>query len=74
MNGATDPDVTDNSAEQKGFSMKEGTSPVERSVLFEEFTSEGYNDAQQTDEVYNEILGFARDVVRVKHHLDYKQT
>ena len=73
VNGATDPDVTDNSAEQKGFSMKEGTSPVERSVLFEEFTSEGYNECTTADEVYNEILGSREDVVRVKHHLDYKQ-
>lgn len=73
VNGATDPDMKDNSAERKGFSFKEGTGPVERSVLFEEFTSEGYNECTTADEVYTDILGSREDVVRVKHHLDYKQ-
>ena len=62
-----------NSAERKGYSIKEGTGPVDRTVLFEEFTSEGYNECAIADEVYTDILGTRDDVIRVKHHLDYKQ-
>ena len=73
VNGVTDPDIADNSAERKGYSIKEGTGPVDRTVLFEEFTSEGYNECAIADEVYTDILGTRDDVIRVKHHLDYKQ-
>ena len=73
VNGVADPDTKDNSAESKGFSFKKGTSPVERTVLFEEFTSEGYNECAVADGIYNNVLDTHKNVIRVKHHLDYKQ-
>ncbi|GAB6976844.1 Omp28-related outer membrane protein [Prevotella falsenii] len=73
VNGTTDPDMSDNSKETKGFAIKEGTKPVERTVLFEEFSSEGYDECATADELYSNVLNPRKDVIRVKHHLDYKE-
>ena len=72
VNGSTDPDMNDNAASLRGYAMKEGSEPVERTVLFEEFTSEGYKECAIADSVYTKAIGQRKDVIRVKHHLDYK--
>lgn len=74
VNGVQDPYNSDNTAEDAGFSMKAGTGPVERTILFEEFTSEGYDECVIADSVYTKVLAERKDkdVVRVKHHRNYK--
>lgn len=72
VNGVTDPDDSDNMAEDKGFSIKEGTGPVERTVLFEEFTSEGFDGCAKADSVYSKALENRNDIIRVKHHRNYQ--
>ena len=72
VNGTTDPDMNDNALSLRGYAMKEGTEPVERNVLFEEFTSEGYKECVVADSVYTKALAQCDNVIRVKHHLDYK--
>ena len=74
VNGAADPDPSDNSATRSGYSIKEGTSPVARRILFEEFTSEGYEESPAADEMHREVIGTREaldDVVWVKHHRNY---
>ena len=72
-NDAADPDMADNTVQRKGFSIKQGTAPVERTVLFEEFTSEGYDGCIKADSVYSKELDPRKDIIRVKHHLNYKK-
>ena len=72
VNDTTDPDMNDNAVSLRGYAMKEGTEPVERNVLFEEFTSEGYKECSVADSVYTKALAQCNNVIRVKHHLDYK--
>lgn len=77
VNGIADPDPSDNSTTRSGYSIKEGTSPVARRILFEEFTSEGYDESPAADEMHREVVGTRAeqdDVVWVKHHRNYGST
>lgn len=77
VNGADDPYPSDNTTTRVGYSMKEGTSPVARNILFEEFTSEGYEESPAADEMFAEVVGThaeTDDIVWVKHHRDYAST
>ena len=74
VNGVDDPYPQDNTIESKGFSIKEGTSPVPRNVLLEEFTSEGYEECPAADEMHASVIedNDYDYVVWVKHHRNYK--
>lgn len=73
VNGADDPYPSDNSTQRNGFSIKEGTSPVARNILFEEFTSEGYEESPLADEMHRKVIAESdkRSIVWVKHHRNY---
>lgn len=73
VNGTDDPYPDDNSIQRAGFSIKEGTSPVARNILFEEFTSEGYEECPLADEMHRNVIE-ERDndnIIWVKHHRNY---
>lgn len=73
VNGEDDPYAADNSIQRQGYAYKEGSSPVARKVLFEEFTSEGYNESPAADEMHKQVIDAREqdDVVWVKHHRNY---
>lgn len=73
VNGTSDPYPDDNSTQRAGYSIKEGTSSVARNILFEEFTSEGYEECPLADEMHSKVIG-ERDndnIIWVKHHRNY---
>ena len=74
VNGDEDPDMTDNVRTLTGcYSIKEGTVPSTHRVLFEEFSSEGYDGCFTADTLYTNALLNIKNIIRVKHHLDYKK-
>lgn len=71
VNGTADPDETDNLAQRGGYAYKQGTQPDRRTTLFEQFTSEAYEDSPLADALYASRLDGRSDVVWVKHHVSY---
>lgn len=74
VNETADPDESDNSASVRVYARREGTNREKRNVLFEQFTSEAYEDSPLADSLYALCLSDRNDVVWVKHHVSYAGT
>lgn len=72
VNGVDDSDVADNEMTSSGFAYREGGQILRRNVLLEQFTSEGYSEAEFVDESYKEFLADQSNVIWVKHHVKTK--
>lgn len=72
VNGVDDSDVADNEVTSSSFAYREGGQILRRNVLLEQFTSEGYSDAEFVDESYKEFLADQSNVIWVKHHVKTK--
>lgn len=69
VNGVDDSDVADNEMTSSSFAYREGGQVLRRNVLLEQFTSEGYSDAEYVNESYKEFLADQSNVIWVKHHV-----
>ena len=69
VNGVDDSDVADNEMTSSSFAYREGGQILRRNVLLEQFTSEGYSDADFVNESYKEFLADQSNVIWVKHHV-----
>ena len=69
VNGVDDSDVADNEMTSSSFAYREGGQILRRNVLLEQFTSEGYSEAEFVDESYKEFLADQSNVSWVKHHV-----
>lgn len=69
VNGVDDSDVADNEMISSSFAYREGGQILRRNVLLEQFTSEGYSEAEFVDESYKEFLADQSNVIWVKHHV-----
>lgn len=69
VNGVDDSDVADNDMTSSSFAYREGGQILRRNVLLEQFTSEGYSDAEFVNESYKEFLADQSNVIWVKHHV-----
>ena len=69
VNGVDDSDVADNEMTSSSFAYREGGQILRRNVLLEQFTSEGYSDAEFVNESYKEFLADQSNVIWVKHHV-----
>lgn len=69
VNGVDDSDVADNEMTSSSFAYREGGQILRRNVLLEQFTSEGYSDAEYVNESYKEFLADQSNVIWVKHHV-----
>lgn len=69
VNGVDDSDVADNEMTLSSFAYREGGQILRRNVLLEQFTSEGYSEAEFVDESYKEFLADQSNVIWVKHHV-----
>lgn len=69
VNGVEDSDVADNEMTSSSFAYREGGQILRRNVLLEQFTSEGYSEAEFVDESYKEFLADQSNVIWVKHHV-----
>lgn len=75
VNGDADPDMTDNvQTVANCYSIKQGAVPETHRVLFEEFTSEGYDGSYMADTLYSNVIENLGDIIWVKHHGDYQKT
>ncbi|MFW5609062.1 MAG: Omp28-related outer membrane protein [Prevotella pectinovora] len=72
VNGVDDSDVADNDMTSSSFAYREGGQILRRNVLLEQFTSEGYSEAEFVDESYKEFLADQSNVIWVKHHVKTK--
>ena len=72
VNGVDDSDVADNEMTSSSFAYREGGQILRRNVLLEQFTSEGYNDADFVNESYKGFLADQSNVIWVKHHVKTK--
>lgn len=72
VNGVDDSDVADNEMTSSSFAYREGGQILRRNVLLEQFTSEGYNDADFVNEAYKGFLADQSNVIWVKHHVKTK--
>ena len=72
VNGVDDSDVADNEMTSSSFAYREGSQILRRNVLLEQFTSEGYSEAEFVDESYKEFLADQSNVIWVKHHVKTK--
>ena len=72
VNGVDDSDVADNDMTSSSFAFREGGQILRRNVLLEQFTSEGYSEAEFVDESYKEFLADQSNVIWVKHHVKTK--
>lgn len=72
VNGVDDSDVADNEMTSSSFAYREGGQILRRNVLLEQFTSEGYSEAELVDESYKEFLADQSNVIWVKHHVKTK--
>ncbi len=75
VNGEKDPYPSDNALSRLGYCIKEGSKAVARKVLFEQFTSEGFDGIPAADEMYASVFDERDDkddFVWVKHHRNYK--
>lgn len=68
VNGAADPELSDNEGYTYGFAWREGGNPVTRTTLLEQFTNENYNQGKTVDDCYKQWLGDTK-VAWVKHHI-----
>lgn len=69
VNGVDDSDVADNEMTSSSFAYREGGQILRRNVLLEQFTSEGYSDAEFVNESFKEFLADQSNVIWVKHHV-----
>ena len=69
VNGVDDSDASDNEMTSSCFAYREGGMVLKRNILMEQFTSEGYRDAEYVDESYKEFLADQSNVIWVKHHV-----
>lgn len=69
VNGVDDSDVADNEMTSSSFAYREGGQILRRNVLLEQFTSEGYKDADFVNESYKGFLADQSNVIWVKHHV-----
>lgn len=69
VNGVDDSDVADNEMTSSSFAYREGGQILRRNVLLEQFTSEGYKDADFVNEAYKGFLADQSNVIWVKHHV-----
>ena len=69
VNGVDDSDAADNEMTSSSFAYREGGQILRRNVLLEQFTSEGYRDADYVNESYKEFLADQSNVIWVKHHV-----
>lgn len=69
VNGVDDSDVADNEMTSSSFAYREGGQILRRNVLLEQFTSEGYSDAEFVNESYKEFLADQSNVIWVRHHV-----
>lgn len=69
VNGVDDSDVADNEMTSSSFAYREGGQILRRNVLLEQFTSEGYKDAEFVNEAYKGFLADQSNVIWVKHHV-----
>lgn len=69
VNGVDDSDVADNEMTSSSFAYREGGQVLRRNVLLEQFTSEGYKDADFVNESYKGFLADQSNVIWVKHHV-----
>ena len=72
VNDVDDSDVADNDMTSSSFAYREGGQILRRNVLLEQFTSEGYSEAEFVDESYKEFLADQSNVIWVKHHVKTK--
>lgn len=72
VNSVDDSDVADNEMTSSSFAYREGGQILRRNVLLEQFTSEGYSEAEFVDESYKEFLADQSNVIWVKHHVKTK--
>lgn len=72
VNGVDDSDFADNDMTSSSFAYREGGQILRRNVLLEQFTSEGYSEAEFVDESYKEFLADQSNVIWVKHHVKTK--
>lgn len=72
VNGVDDSDVADNEMTSSSFAYREGGQILRRNVLLEQFTSEGYQDADFVNESYKGFLADQSNVIWVKHHVKTK--
>ena len=72
VNGVDDSDVADNEMTSSSFAYREGGQVLRRNVLLEQFTSEGYQDADFVNESYKGFLADQSNVIWVKHHVKTK--
>lgn len=72
VNGVDDSDVADNEMTSSSFAYREGGQILRRNVLLEQFTSEGYSDADFVNEAYKGFLADQSNVIWVKHHVKTK--
>lgn len=72
VNGVDDSDVADNDMTSSSFAYREGGQILRRNVLLEQFTSEGYSEAEFVDKSYKEFLADQSNVIWVKHHVKTK--
>lgn len=72
VNGVDDSDVADNEMTSSSFAYREGGQILRRNVLLEQFTSEGYSEAELVDESYKKFLADQSNVIWVKHHVKTK--
>ena len=72
VNGVDDSDVADNEMTSSSFAYREGGQVLRRNVLLEQFTSEGYQDADFVNEAYKGFLADQSNVIWVKHHVKTK--
>ena len=72
VNGVDDSDVADNEMTSSSFAYREGGQILRRNVLLEQFTSEGYQDADFVNEAYKGFLADQSNVIWVKHHVKTK--
>lgn len=72
VNGVDDSDVADNEMTSSSFAYREGGQILRRNVLLEQFTSEGFSEAEFVDESYKEFLADQSNVIWVKHHVKTK--
>lgn len=69
VNGVDDSDVADNEMTSSSFAYREGGQILRRNVLLEQFTSEGYKDADFVNESYKGFIADQSNVIWVKHHV-----
>ena len=73
VNGAADPDMTDNTASMYLYAIKEGGKSQPHNVLVEEFTSEGYKEAETAENTTKTSFEAVPEtsIIWVRHHVNW---